>query len=154
MTTCSRNPKDLYAGVIYIAVGLAAVWIGRDYAPGTGSRMGPGYFPTVLGWLLAIFGVLSVLRSFIQDGGPIGAVAWKGLALVSGATALFGLLLEPAGLIPALLALILVSAAASRMFRFEVRAAAGLVALLAFCALVFVRGLGVPMALLGSWFTG
>lgn len=154
MTTCSRNPKDLYAGVIYIAVGLAAVWIGRDYAPGTGSRMGPGYFPTVLGWLLAAFGVLSVLRSFVQDGSPIGAVAWKGLALVAGSTALFGLLLEPAGLVPALLALILVSATASRMFRFEIRAAAGLVALLAFCALVFVKGLGVPMALLGSWFTG
>ncbi|MBK1842699.1 tripartite tricarboxylate transporter TctB family protein [Azospirillum sp. YIM B02556] len=154
MAACARNPKDFFAGVIYIAVGLVAVWIGRDYATGTGSRMGPGYFPAVLGWLLAAFGVLSVLRSFVQDGSPIGTVAWKGLALVAGSTVLFGLLLESAGLIPALLALILVSAAASRMFRFEIRAAAGLVALLAFCALVFVKGLGVPMALLGSWFTG
>ena len=154
MTAFSRNPKDLCAGIIYIAVGLAAVWIGRDYAPGTGSRMGPGYLPTLLGWLLALFGMLSVLRSFVQDGSAIGNFAWKGLALVAGATALFGLLLKPAGLIPALLALIMVSSAASRMFRFEIRAAAGLVALLAFCALVFVKGLGVPMALFGSWFPG
>ena len=154
MTALSRNPKDLFAGAIYIAVGLAAVWFGRDYSLGTGSRMGPGYFPTVLGGLLALFGVAAVVRSFLQDGAPVGTVAWKGLALVVGATVLFGLLLEPAGLLPALLALILASASASRMFRFELRAAAGLAALLAFCALVFVKGLGVPMPLLGSWFTG
>jgi hypothetical protein len=55
------------------------------------------------------------------------------------------------GLIIALLALVLTSAAASERFRFDWRAALGLVALIVFCALVFVKGLGVPMPLFGPW---
>ena len=80
MTSSKTAPRGWDAGItlveliIYIAVGLAAVWIGRDYAPGTGSRMGPGYFPTLLGWLLALFGMLSVLRSLVQDGSAVGTV--------------------------------------------------------------------------------
>lgn len=154
MTSFTRNPRDLAAGIIYIAFGVAALFIGQDYSMGTGSRMGPGYFPSVLGGLLAVFGASSVIRSFLQPGEPIGAIAWKGLVLVVGGTVIFGFLLEPAGLVLALLALVLLSASASQMFRFERRAAAGLVGLVIFCALVFVKGLGVPMPLLGSWFTG
>ena len=70
------------------------------------------------------------------------------------ATALFGLLLPVLGLVLALLALLLLSASASSRFRFDPRAAAGLVLLIAFCALVFVTALGVPMPLLGSWLVG
>ncbi|WP_207458162.1 tripartite tricarboxylate transporter TctB family protein [Azospirillum sp. SYSU D00513] len=154
MTSLSRNPKDLLAGVLYLAFGLAGVWIARDYSMGTSSRMGAGYFPTVLGGMLILFGLLSVIRSFLVPGEAVGTVAWKGLALVVGATALFGVLLEPAGLVVSLLVLILLSASASRMFRFEWRAAVALVALVAFCVFVFVRGLGVPMPLFGSWFGG
>ncbi|HEX2724187.1 MAG TPA: tripartite tricarboxylate transporter TctB family protein, partial [Beijerinckiaceae bacterium] len=62
-----------------------------------------------------------------------------------------GLLLEPLGLVAALAVLILMSAAASEHFRFQWSAAAGLVALVAFCAAVFVKALGVPMPLIGAW---
>jgi hypothetical protein len=149
-----RSQQDFGAGVLYAAFGLAAILMAWDYGMGTASRMGPGYFPTALGALLLLTGIASVVRSFFRDGKPIGAVAWKGAALVTAATVLFGLLLRPAGLVPALVALILVGASASSRFRFEWRAGALMLALIAFCALVFVKGLGLPIPLLGHWVTG
>jgi hypothetical protein len=67
---------------------------------------------------------------------------------------LFGLLLRPAGLVPALVVLIVVSASASARFRLQWRASGLMVALIAFCALVFVKGLGLPVPLLGHWLAG
>jgi hypothetical protein len=149
-----RSQQDFGAGVLYTAFGLAAILMAWDYGMGTASRMGPGYFPTALGAVLLLIGIASVVRSFFRDGKPIGAVAWKGAALVTAATVLFGLLLRPAGLVPALVALILVGASASSRFKFEWRAGALMLALIAFCALVFVKGLGLPIPLLGHWVTG
>ncbi|MGF9764861.1 tripartite tricarboxylate transporter TctB family protein [Microvirga sp. 0TCS3.31] len=143
--------KDFWAGVLYIAFGAAAFWIGRDYPMGTAGRMGAGYFPTILSVILMLLGLLSAARAFAQEGEAVGAIAWKPLALVVGSTALFGLLLPTAGLVIALIALVLVSAAASQHFRLDPKAAAGLLLLVAFCTLVFVKALGVPMPLVGSW---
>jgi Tripartite tricarboxylate transporter TctB family len=144
-----QNPKDFWTGLIYLAVGAAVIFIARNYSVGTASRMGPGYFPLALSGLLIVFGLVAVVRSFMVPGEPIGAFAWKPMVLVLGATALFGALISTLGLVIALLALVLVSAAASENFRFDWRAALGLVALVVFCALVFVKGLGVPMPLFG-----
>lgn len=153
MPSFIRGPKDFWAGVIYALVGGSAVFIAAgEYSMGTGARMGPGYFPTALGLLLLAFGVAAIVRSFLRDGEAVGEIAWKPLLLVTGATVLFGVLLPVAGLVAALLVLTLVSAAASSYFRFDWRATAGLVLLIAFCALVFVVALGVPLPLLGSWF--
>ena len=147
-----RNPRDFWAGLIYLVLGIAVLWIGRDYTLGTSARMGPGYFPAVLGGLLVLFGIISVARSFVRPGGAVSAIAWKPVALVLGGTVLFGLLLERAGLIVALPVLIVVSALASRHTRLDATSVAALVGIVAFCVLVFVKGLGVPMPLLGSWF--
>jgi hypothetical protein len=149
MTSRIQSPKDFWTGLIYLAVGATVIFIARNYSVGTASRMGPGYFPLALSGLLIVFGLVAVVRSFIVPGGPIGAFAWKPLVLVLGATALFGALISTLGLVIALLALVLVSAAASEKFRFDWRAALGLAALVVFCALVFVKGLGVPMPLFG-----
>ena len=155
MPSFIRGPKDFWAGVLYVLVGGGAVLIAAgDYPMGRGGRMGPGYFPVVLGLLLLGFGAVSIARSVLRHGAPVGEIAWKPLLLVTGATALFGVLLPRAGLVAALLALALLSASASSYFRFDPRAAAGLVALIAFCALVFVTALGVPLPLRGTWFGG
>jgi hypothetical protein len=116
--------------------------------------MGPAYFPTTLGSLLLLIGVASLVRSFFVRGEPIGAIAWKGMFLVTLATVLFGVLLRPAGLVLALAALILASAAASIKFRFDWKALAMMGGLIVFCGLVFVKGLGLPVSLLGTWFAG
>ena len=152
MALTIRAPKDFWAGLLYGGIGAAAVIIAREYSWGRGGRMGPAYFPTILGTLLLLVGIASLVRSFVVRGEPIGAIAWKGAAFVTGATVLFGFLLRPAGLVPALLALILGSAAASSKFKLDWRATALMVALIAFCALVFVKGLGLPLPLIGPWF--
>jgi hypothetical protein len=122
---------------------------------GQASRMGPGYFPTVLSVLLMAFGLAAVVRAFVgKEGEKVGAFNWKGVVLICGATALFGFLLIPAGLIIALVVLCLVSAFASHFFKFELKAVGLLVVLVVFCALVFAKGLGVPMPLIGSWLGG
>ncbi len=152
MTSLVRNPKDFWAGAIYLIIGIAAVWIARNYTFGTGARMGPGYFPTILGSILALFGLASIVRSLVQPGEAIGSIAWKPLALITAGTILFGALVPRAGLIIALAVLVLSGAAASEKFRFDWRALIGLCALIAFCTLVFVKLLGVPLPILGTWF--
>jgi hypothetical protein len=139
MTSRVQSPKDFWAGLIYLAVGAAVIFIARNYSVGTASRMGPGYFP------------LAVVRSFIVPGEAIGTIAWKPMLLILVATVLFGALVGTLGLVVALLALVLTSAAASERFRFEWRAVLGLLVLIVFCSLVFVKGLGVPMPLFGPW---
>ena len=149
-----RNPRDFWAGAIYLALAVATIWIGRGYELGSSARMGPGYFPTVLGAVLALFGIVSIGRAFLRPGEPIAGFAWRPLVLVLGATVLFGLLLPRAGLLVALPCLIVVSALASRNTRLDAKSVAALVGIVAFCVGVFVKGLGVPMPLLGSWFGG
>jgi hypothetical protein len=149
-----RNPRDFWAGAIYLALAVVVIWVGRNYQQGTSARMGPGYFPVVLGSILALFGVVSMARSFIRPGEPIEPMAWKPLVLVLGSVVLFGVLLDRLGLLIALPCLIIVSALASRYSRPDVTSIAALIGLVAFCALVFVKGLGVPMPLIGTWLGG
>jgi hypothetical protein len=148
-----RNPKDFWAGLIYVVLGLAAVYIAQDYEMGTATRMGPGYFPTLLGGFLALIGVVSLVRSFYVPGEPVGTLALKATLLICGATLLFGLMLRGAGMIVSMIVMLLISSYASVRFR-PVPAVLLAVGITAFCALVFVRGLGVPMPLVGSWFGG
>ncbi|WP_230970815.1 tripartite tricarboxylate transporter TctB family protein [Nitrogeniibacter aestuarii] len=147
-----KGPKDFWTGLLYLTIGGLAVVMARDYGMGETARMGPGYFPTVLGGLLVVFGLLSLGRSLMRRGEAIGTIAWKPIALIVGATVAFAYLLKPAGLVVALLALILISASASSKFRFEWKATLAMFALIAFCAAVFVEGLGIPLPLFGTWF--
>jgi hypothetical protein len=153
MMVVIKGEKDFWAGVIYVTVGAIALWIGETYSMGTSAHMGPGYFPKTLAGILILIGGISLIRAFLKRGEAAGKLAWKPLGLILGACALFGLLLNTAGLIVALLALVLVSASASVKFGFDRTATLGLAGLIAFCSLIFVKGLGVPMPLLGSWLT-
>jgi hypothetical protein len=148
-----RNPKDFWTGVIYLVVGLGAVLIARDYPLGTARRMGPAYFPTVLGYLLAILGLVAVVRAFIQPGAAIGKFAVKHLAVVLGATVLFGVMVRGAGLAAALIVLVLLSAWGSRMFRWGPSIALA-IGLAVFSVLTFAWGLGLPIPAVGPWLGG
>src|SRR5262245_15395001 len=149
-----RNPRDFWAGAFYVALALAVFWFGSGLATGTSARMGPGSFPTVLGAILALLGLASIVRSFLRPGEAIEPIAWKPLTFILGATVLFGLLLDRVGVVIALAVLIVVSAMASQHSRPNAASIAALVGIVVFCVLVFVKGLGVPMPLLGSWFGG
>jgi len=145
-----RSAKDFWSGLIYICLGSSAIIIARDYSMGTAVKMGPAYFPTILGGLLVLIGTIAVIRSFAISGTPIGAFAVKGLVLIIGASLLFGAVARSAGLIVALPLLVIISAYASVRFRWRTTLimAAGLVT---FCALVFVKGLGIPLPIIGPW---
>ena len=72
-----RNPKDFYAGMIYLAIGLYAIVMGRELPMGTALAMGPAYFPTVLGAILSFIGLISLIRSLVRTGEPIQTKASK-----------------------------------------------------------------------------
>jgi Tripartite tricarboxylate transporter TctB family len=145
--------RDFWTGVIYIAVGLCALAMARHYALGSAARMGPGYFPTVVASLLVMVGVAIVVRSFFRQGALIDRFAWKPTLLVLGSITAFAFLIGRAGLIVAAAVLLLGCAAASERFRLGWLPLLGLAALVAFCAVVFVTGMGIPMPLLGPWFS-
>jgi hypothetical protein len=149
-----RHPKDFWTGIIFLCIGLAAVIIGRDYPMGTAGRMGPAYFPTVLGGLLSLIGLAAVVRSFFREAGePIGKFAIKETILVLSAVMLFAFLIRGAGLVFAVVAIVLISALASSKFKWKggILLAAGLAI---FAIVVFIKLLGLPIAIFGPWLGG
>lgn len=118
---------------------------------GTAGRMGPAYFPSVLGGLLALVGAASLIRSFFRQGEPIGRLYWRELTLVLVAVLLFGFLVRDAGLIPATLVLILISSYAGQKFNLAKSIALAIGAAL-FAVGLFVKLLGLPMPIIGPWF--
>lgn len=94
MTIASQ--KDFFSGLMFMAVGGAFAWGAVDYEIGEAARMGPGYFPFMLGILLAALGALVTFTSFKSGhpgGDKIGAIAWRPLVFILGANLLFGALL-------------------------------------------------------------
>ena len=148
-----RSRKDFWTGLIYIFFGASAILIARDYSMGTGVKMGPAYFPTILGGLLAVVGAIAVFRSFIVPGTPISAVAFKGLILVTVSALVFGFVVRGAGLAVALPLLVIISAYASTSFRWRQTLIMAVVLTIA-CAVVFLKGLGIPLPIIGPWFGG
>ena len=114
-----RNNKDFLAGLLLILLGGLAMAIARDYPMGSAMRMGPGYFPTVLGGILCLFGVTILIRG-IRIGAKVrGEWGWKPLALVTLSIVLFGAIVDRLGMIPALVTLFFVCSAGGREFRFK-----------------------------------
>lgn len=145
-----KHPKDFWTGVIFLVFGLAAVFIGRDYAMGTAAKMGPAYFPTILGALLALIGGIAVLRSFKRKGEAIEKFHLKELFIVLAAVVLFGVLMRGAGLGPAAVVLIMLSAYASPQFKWHEALLLAL-GMAGFAVLVFVKLLGLPLQVFGPW---
>jgi Tripartite tricarboxylate transporter TctB family len=147
-----EKPRDVIGGGLIIAIGAGFLLLGRDLEMGTAFQMGPGYFPTVLSAILILIGaamVVLALRGPTGEGG-LGHLPWRGIVLVIGATLFFGLGLGGLGLIPVVLIVVLAAAWASRYasWRTSVPLALGMAL---FCYLVFIRGIGLPLPLVGPW---
>jgi len=147
MNPSSLNNKDVWAGLLLIAIGAVAILIARNYTFGTALRMGPGFFPIVLGVLLILFG-LYILASGLRSGEAIkGPWSPRALVILPLSLVLFGLLMERGGFVPAMLVLIFASATASTEFKF-VEVLLFSLALTAVSVAVFVWGLGLPYPLI------
>jgi Tripartite tricarboxylate transporter TctB family len=142
-----RNNKDFWAGAMLIGTGAGSMIIARSYSFGTSLRMGPGYFPSVLGGLLVLFGLYLVVVGLRSNEKIEGNWSLRALIILPLALVLFGLLMEYAGFVPALLALIFGSAAAGSEFKLgEVLLLS--VGLTVACVALFIWGLGLPYPLL------
>ena len=144
-----RSNKDFLAGLLFILIGCVAIAVARGYPFGTTMRMGSGYFPTMLGAILILLGAWVLARGLRTDAQVEGAWGWKPLFFVVLSIGMFGLLMPRFGLIPALVALVFVSALAGREFRFkEVLVLAFVVSALAVVLLLYV--LKMPYPLIGE----
>jgi len=141
------NKKDFWAGIMLIGIGVTAMFIARDYRFGSALRMGPGFFPTILGGILIAFGVC-IMAVGLKSGENIqGGLSLRALILLPLSLVLFGLLMEKAGFLPALVVLVFGSAASGREFRFvEVLLLTALLTVAS--AALFIWGLGLPYPLI------
>ena len=137
-----RNHRDLWAGVMFFAFGVLFVVLSRQYQLGTAAKMGPGYFPTVLGGILALLGLIIFGKAFDKKNADlkIDKVGWRELLLILGSVALFGLLLPSMGMVVSIFILIAVAALASHEFIVRDTVLTSVV-LIAMSYLVFVKGL-------------
>ena len=139
--------KDFWAGMMLIGLGAAAMFIARDYRFGSALRMGPGFFPTILGGILVVFGVCIAAIGMRHGERIQGHVSLRALALLPLSLILFGILMDLAGFVPALAALVFVSAASGREFKFlEVLLLTGILTLASLA--LFIWGLGLPYPLI------
>jgi len=127
------------------------MYIAQDYSMGQAAKMGPAYFPTILGGILVAIGGIAILRSFFVQGEPIGGFAIKPTIIIIAAVVLFGVLMRGAGLVPSLILMMLLSAWSSVYFRW-VTAIPLALGLTLFSWLVFVKFLGLPIPPFGTWF--
>ncbi|AYE85332.1 tripartite tricarboxylate transporter TctB family protein [Sulfitobacter sp. D7] len=148
MKTSKSNRHEVIAGLVWVVLGLAAIFVARGYAFGTITRMGPGFVPIMLGILLVVFGLFAAwqgrrlpevsldlrLRPFAYI--IVGIIVWV-------------LLVDWAGFVPATVALILISAQSEPEMKLmeAVLLAAGM-SLVGY--LIFIRGIGIPIAAFGS----
>jgi hypothetical protein len=116
-----RNQKDFWSGVMFTAAGLLFAGFAQEYEMGTGQRMGPAFFPTALGLLLAVIGVVVAIQGLgrATPDGKVEKFHFDAVGWVLGAVVLFGVLLRPAGLIVSLIVLIVVSAFGSHEFKLK-----------------------------------
>ncbi len=146
--------KDLLAGATFVGFGLAFAITSSTYEVGTPLRMGPGFFPLVLGSLLVVLGILIAVKGFVAaDSDEIGPVPWKALALFVAAFLFFGFTVRGLGLVPALLVTVFLSAMAGHRAR-VIPAVVIAGSLTALSVLIFVIALQLRLPYFGPWLQG
>ena len=136
--------QDFAAGVMFAAWGVAGLWLGRHYPIGTSLRMGPGYMPWMLCWLLIIFGAIIAGKGALTPGEPLTKWNFRPLILVCAGVMAFALLIESAGLPAAIIATVLIGAFGGQEFR-TVEVILLAIGLAIGAIAIFVWGLGLPM---------
>jgi hypothetical protein len=143
--------KDFLAGAMFIAFGLIALYFGRHLAPGTTVRMGPGYVPHMLSYIMLVLGFIIAALALFYGGERVEAPKWRPITMVTIGIVAFALLLESTGMFPALVALVFIASLGGDEFKlWEV--AVNIVVLTILCILVFKVGLSMNIAIInGVW---
>lgn len=140
----SRVNNDVAAGLMFVAFGVLGLYLAKDYPVGSALRMGAGYVPRGLCWLMVILGGFIAGKGFLSGGDALTKWALKPLAIISVAIVAFGALIEFAGLVVATLALVCIAASAGSDRRWKEIAIVAIV-LATGSVLMFAKGLGLPL---------
>ena len=144
--------RDGIAGALFAAAGLAGVVVSRALPVGEAARMGPGFMPLAFSWLLAGLGLLILTRSLLlvrpARGEPSPGAGWwlRPIGAVLASIVLFALTVERLGLVIAVAAVVVTASLASPESR-RIEVALLAVGLASFSAILFVKLLGLPIAL-------
>jgi len=149
-----RNHRDFWAGVLFLVTGILFMILSRQYQLGTAAKMGPGYFPTILGGLMALLGLGIMLPAFAKRGPEVRVdrIHFKTIVLILVAVAVYAATLPKLGFIVSLVLLILISSLASHEFNLRTTLISSVV-LLVFSWLVFVKGLELQFPFLPVFLT-
>jgi hypothetical protein len=157
MTRFVKNPRDVTAGVLLILVAALFAWLGSDLPLGRAVRMGPGYFPMILCGLLAFLGLIVVISGLSlgddHERGTAAGIPWRGLFFVTLAVVVFGVGVRTLGLGPSMGLSVFISSLASQKFNL-LRSLLMSGIMVAFSWAVFIKGLGLPLPMLGPWLGG
>jgi len=140
-----RNPRDLTSSLVVFAAGLFFIVNGLNYSMGSPTRMGPGFYPVLLGAIAVILALILLVPALTREG-HLEPIAWRPFLAVSVAIAAFALTLRTLGVGPAIFATVVVSAFADRTAR-PLSTIFVAVAIVAGTWLVFIKGLGIPLPL-------
>lgn len=159
-----KNQKDFFSGLLFMSIGVAFAWGASGYTIGSAAHMGPGYFPLVLGILLAALGGMMTFKALVvetMDGDKVGRIAWKPLFFIIAANLVFGAMLgglhivvggqdivhlPPMGLIAGIFALTFIASLAGDAFKFkEVLVLAVALSALSYLAFILLLKLQFPV---------
>lgn len=143
--------KDLWSGLMFAGFGVLALVVGSNLAVGTAVRMGPGYVPRMLSYILIGLGVVIFVRAILTPGDTIERLRWKPTTMITIGVVVFALLFERAGLAPSLVCLIFLAALGGEEFKF-VETVLACIALTILCIIIFKLGLGMNISIIhGVW---
>jgi hypothetical protein len=136
---------------MFIAFGLGALYFGRNLQMGTTVRMGPGYVPHMLAYIMMSLGGIITVVALLTPGEQTEAPKWKPITMVTIGIICFAALFERAGLLPALVVLVLIASAGGSEFKLT-EVIGNMIALAVLCVLVFKIGLGMNISIItGVW---
>jgi hypothetical protein len=141
-----RSQSDFWCGTLFVLLGATVVVLAQDYRMGTGARMGPGYFPTMLGVVLAGLGLSLALPALARDGEGLPKLHFRPFLVILTAILVFGATLHYLGFVAAIAALVLVSSLADPELK-PVEALGVAAFMVAFSVGVFWWLLGLPLDL-------
>ena len=142
-----KSSKDFATGLLFLAIGLGAYYIGSTYNMGTAQRPGTGVLPRILAWCLMGSGLLLAIQALIQEGPKLDAWAWRPLTMITLATVAFAFLVDNAGLVVAMIVSMTLAALGTHETRWK-EFALFMVLMLAVGLGIFIYGLGMPIKVL------
>jgi putative tricarboxylic transport membrane protein len=144
--------KDVLAGLMFMAIAALGLWASRNYPIGTAVRMGTGYVPRLLCWILLGLGGIVLLRGLRANAGALepGPSVWRALILIPAAILAFAFAIGPLGVVGAIVLMVLIGALAGPESR-PLEVAAVAVALVVMTLAIFVWGIGLPIPVWPDW---